>query len=76
MNQKQKLTSQEQQEVSATQEQKTRGMEFSTPEEMLRHDAAQTPVPDAVTERLQKSINQLPPPPRSWWRRIFGGTDQ
>lgn len=76
MKQKQQLTSQEQQQVSETQEQKTEGREFATPEELLRHDAAQTPVPEAVAERLEKSISKLPPPPQSWWRRIFGGGKQ
>ena len=47
-------------------------VEFATAEDMLRHDAAQTPVPPAVAERLQKSLESEPKPSLSWWRRLFG----
>ena len=47
--------------------------DFSSPEELLRHDAAQTPVPSAIAERISHSIQGLPrPQPRSWWQRLFG----
>jgi hypothetical protein len=49
-------------------------LEFTSAEEMLRHDAAQTIVPPAVAKRLQKSIDQEPKPGRSWWQRLFGTT--
>ncbi len=48
------------------------GLEFASPEEMLRHDALHTPVPPAIAHRLRESIRDLPVPPRSWWRRFFG----
>jgi len=47
-------------------------VEFASAEEMLRHDAGQTPVPPAVAERLQRSVDQEPKPPRSLWQRLFG----
>lgn len=47
--------------------------EFSSVEEMLRHDALHTPVPPSIASRLQQSVAQLPArPTRSWWRRLFG----
>ena len=49
--------------------------EFAGVEEMLRHDAAHTPVPPAIAQRLEASLSQLPAPPRrAWWRRILGGS--
>lgn len=47
--------------------------EFSNSDELLRFDAAQTTVPPDFAERLQKSAAQIPPPPRSWWKNLFGG---
>ena len=47
--------------------------EFQTVEELLRHDAHQTPVPQTIARRLQESIELNPPPPRPWWRRLLGG---
>lgn len=47
--------------------------EFATPEELLRHDAAQTPVPPEVADRLRASLDAEPATkPASWWRRIIG----
>ena len=46
--------------------------EFASVEEMLQHDAIHTPVPPAIGQRLEQSVAQLPPPPRSWWRRFLG----
>lgn len=67
-----KLTSQEQeQQVAAEQNQQT-AREFASPEEMLRHDALHTPVPPTIAHRLQQSLNQVPAPSRAWWRRWFG----
>ena len=68
-----KLTSQEQvqQHAAEQQAQQPAVREFATVEEMLRHDALHTPVPPAIAYRLQESIGQTPPP-RSWWRRMFG----
>ena len=47
-------------------------LEFATAEEVLRHDAAHTPVPRVVAERLQKSIEGEPKPALCWWQRLFG----
>ncbi|MDA1275880.1 MAG: hypothetical protein O2960_17835 [Verrucomicrobia bacterium] len=46
--------------------------EFTTVEEMIRFDAAQTEVPVEIAERLSASIQTEPKPPRTWWRRFFG----
>ncbi len=77
MNPPKKLSSQQQtqsREQTLSQEQSAEhaGVEFASPEEMLRHDALHTPVPPAIALRLRESIRDLPAPPRSWWRRFFG----
>jgi len=46
--------------------------EFSTVEELLRHDAAQTTVPAGIADRLQKSSAEFPRPNRSWWKKLLG----
>jgi hypothetical protein len=52
----------------------TQVIEFASPEEALRYDAAQTVVPPRVAERLRESIEREPrPAPASWWQRMFGG---
>jgi hypothetical protein len=78
MKQQSKLNSQEQaqQQSSTEQTQQTSATEFATPEEMLRHDALRTPVPPTIAHRLQESIGKTSPRPQSWWRRLFGGSDQ
>lgn len=55
----------------ARQEQTAR--EFSIAEDALRADAAETEVPPAIAERLQKSLDANPPvvPEKSWWRKLF-----
>ena len=63
--------SKERQETEQAQEQ-ARPLEFATPEELLRHDAGQTPVPPSVARRLADSLAALPAPARPWWRRLFG----
>jgi hypothetical protein len=45
--------------------------EFATAEELVRFDAKQTEVPPQIAERLKQSLANLPPQPRSWWRRFF-----
>jgi hypothetical protein len=63
----------QQQVVSKQLTQQQSGHEFTSVEEMLRHDALHTPVPPAIAQRLQESVGQLPAPSReSWWRKIFG----
>ncbi len=47
--------------------------EFDSPEALLRHDAAQTPVPPELAARLCESLHDEPPtPPSSCWRRLLG----
>ena len=47
--------------------------EFSSVEEMLREDSAQTVVPASVEERLKAAALELPSETRrSWWKRITG----
>jgi hypothetical protein len=45
--------------------------EFATAEEMLRYDAAQTPVPPGIAQRLEKSVGTGPKRASVWWRRFF-----
>jgi len=66
----------QQQTQNVQQSQPAAGREFATVEELLRHDAEQTPVPPTVAQRLQASLSELPPAtPRSWWRRLLGGSN-
>jgi hypothetical protein len=58
------------QQTSATQQ--AAALEFATGEEAIRHDAAQTPLPPAIAERLRKSIENEPKQSESWWKKIFG----
>jgi hypothetical protein len=72
MKRQSKLTSRqsEQEQQLSHQEAQHSVQEFTTVEEMLRHDARHTPVPPNIAHRLQESIG--PAPTRSWWRRFFG----
>lgn len=73
MKRQSKLTQQEQEQLAA-QQQQSAAQEFESVEEMIRHDALDTPVPPRIAERLDESISQLPPPPaKAWWRRLLGG---
>ena len=70
-----KLTSQSdqtQQQTSAQHFKESIPREFATVEDMLRHDCLHTPVPPAISHRLEQSLGQIPSPQRSWWRRLFG----
>lgn len=70
-----KLTPKEQEQVAAAQQQTQSSSvrEFTSVEEMLRHDALHTPVPPTIAHRLEDSIGQSSPSPgRAWWRRLFG----
>ena len=66
-----KLASQEQQ-LPELKTQQAAAREFASAEALLRYDAEQTPVPPAVAQRLNESIQSQPRPPRSVWRRILG----
>lgn len=66
-----KFTPREQQELAQALSSQSTAREFATVEEVLQADAVQTPVPPAVTQRLNESIRQEPKP-RSWWQRFTG----
>ena len=74
MKQQSKLSQEQQQHAAELQTQQPAAREFANAEEMLRYDAAHTPVPPAIAQRLQKSTSELPPPKLAWWKRLFGGT--
>ena len=64
-----KFSQQEQRQVSETQAQSNQTIhEFALPEDVLRFDAQRTAVPDRVAERLNRSLERLPPPARPWWQ--------
>ena len=76
MKQQSKLSQEQQQQHAAEQKtQQPAAREFANAEELLRYDAAHTPVPPAIAQRLQKSTGDLPGPKTSWWKRLFGGTN-
>jgi len=68
------LETEQQQETTQETAQTATAREFATPEEMLRHDAAQTVVPPEIQTRLADSVQQEPAPNRSpsWWQKLFG----
>ena len=66
-----KLTNEEQFQHQTSERQQEIMREFTSAEEMLRHDALHTPVPPAIAQRLQASIAQLPASSRPWWQRWF-----
>ena len=62
------LAEQHQETTSAT--------EFASVDEMIRHDAAGTKVPAAVTDRVRRAVaGEGARPAGSWWRRFFGETN-
>jgi hypothetical protein len=69
-----KLTQNEQHQPAAEHNsQHSAAFEFASAEDLLRHDAAQTPVPPAIGERLRNELVESPQPKMSWWQRWFGG---
>jgi len=72
--QRNKLIQREQEQEHQTQQQSSehqQTLEFSTAEDAIRFDAANTEVPSSIGERLRHSVASEPPPARSWWRRLF-----
>lgn len=67
-----KNISKEQGQVTETQSQQTAARKFASAEEVLREEIRQTIVPPAIEQRLSKSIENLPKPEKSWWRRFIG----
>ena len=74
MKQHSKLRQNEQQETTQQQhsEQKSEAKEFSSVDEMLRYDAAQTAVPPHVADKINRSIANEPQQSSSWWKRLMG----
>lgn len=68
-----KLRQTQKQEAISEQREKSSGAkEFSSVEELLRHDAGEIAVPAAVAVKLNESIQQAPPPDaKHWWQRFF-----
>jgi negative regulator of sigma E activity len=60
-------------ETAAAGELRAERREFSTVEEMLRHDAAHHPPPQGLAERVAASVRAEPTAQRPWWRRWFAG---
>ncbi len=58
------------QEQTQDQQQNQEGLEFSSAEEMLRWDAAQTPPPPGLGERVMRAI-EAEPKRLPWWKRWF-----
>jgi hypothetical protein len=71
MKQESKHQSREPELLAAKSSQQFTATEYATAEELLRRDAAQTDVPPVIAERLSKSLQNLPRPSRTWWRRMF-----
>ena len=64
--QKQESISEQEQQ----QEQKSEAKEFSSVEELLRHDAEQTALPPGIAQKLNQSIANSPKP-KAWWQQFF-----
>jgi hypothetical protein len=72
MKRESKLTAREEQDLSEKMSQQHAAQEFSSVEEMLRHDALHTPVPPEVGFKLRKSIAGLPSDKPGWLKKLFG----
>ena len=73
MKQQNKFGPQQNQQLAAQQNAAQNAVqEFSTVEDLLRHDTAQTVPPAVIAQRLQKSSAEIPRPGRSWWKKLFG----
>ena len=66
-----KLQQQQNQESTEQSASQQAAREFSSPEEMLRHDAAQTSPPPTIAQRVAESIAKEPEASRCWWQRLF-----
>ena len=71
MKQESKQRAQGQEQLANAASHQTNEREFATAEELLRHDAEQTQVPPLIAQRLTKSIQNLPPPSKTWWERLL-----
>jgi hypothetical protein len=72
MKQNSKLRENEQQQTTHEQniQQTTMEKDFSSVDELLRYDAAQTSVSRDVADKLARSIAGEPETSSSWWRRL------
>ena len=50
----------------------SQALEFSTVDDLLRHDNDQNPIPEEVGERLNRSIAEEPKPAKPWYKSLFG----
>jgi hypothetical protein len=74
MKQQNKFSTGQHQEQAAAEQKaasNSAALEFETAEELLRHDAAQTPVPPQIARRLGQSIAESEQK-RPWWRKLIG----
>jgi hypothetical protein len=71
MKRQSKLNAREEQELSEKISQQHAAHEFSSVEELLRHDALHTPVPPNIEFRLRKSIAGLPSNKPGWLKKFF-----
>ena len=53
-----------------TTESQKNGIEFSSPEEMIRYDASQTKIPPDIARRLQEAAAEEARR-QSWWQRLW-----
>jgi hypothetical protein len=72
MKRQHKFSSEEQEQLAQTEQNKSAPLLFSSAEELLRHDAKAVEAPPAVAQRLNASIQNQPKPATSWWRRFLG----
>jgi hypothetical protein len=73
MKQFSKLTPrQEQEQAAELHSARQAGLDFDSVEALLRHDAARTPVPGQIAERLRQSVEEVETPRLPWWRRLLG----
>lgn len=66
LGQRQTETTQVQQHLS-----QAPALEFATPEELLRYDAAQVTPPARLARRLSASLAGESRPAQPWWRRVW-----
>ena len=72
MNQHKKFNSgQEHEQIVESQTTQNSVQEFSSVEQLLRHDADRTAAPAGIEQRLKKSSADFPQPSRPWWKRLF-----
>ena len=61
----------EQEQTVTQQSAHTTGLEFSTVEDLLRHDSDMNPVPAEVADRVNASISAEPKPKKPWYKTLF-----